>query len=73
MIDVVCAGRRFKSAPVLLTYLKQFDETRALIGDPMIDPNKIEIILRGDGLLQHAVVTGGAAEPGPAFQNNWAA
>lgn len=63
LIEVRCAGRKFVTSPVMLTYLKQFDEFRcAHIGEPTQDPNKIEIILRGSGLLQHAVVTSGFAE-----------
>jgi hypothetical protein len=63
-IEVMCKGRRFVTAPVLLTYLKNFDGMRQHCGDPTVDPTKMEIILRGDGLLQHAVLTAGAGEAG---------
>lgn len=60
-IDVTCYGRHFVTAPVLLAYMKQFDELRNMIvGDP---PDRCEIIMRGDGLLQHALLnTPGATE-----------
>jgi hypothetical protein len=67
-IEVRCGGRKFISAPVLITYLRNFDDMRRHIGDPEKDPTKIEIILRGDGLLQHALISGGGAEAGPANQ-----
>lgn len=63
VIEVRCGGRKFLSAPVLITYLRNFDDMRMLhCGSPDVEPNKIEIILRGDGLLQHALLTGGGAK-----------
>lgn len=64
-ITVACGGRKFISAPVLLTYMRDFDALRTpggILGDPDTDPTKIEIVLRGDGLLQHALKTCGAIE-----------
>lgn len=60
-IDVTCYGRHFVTAPVLLAYMKQFDDLRNMIvGEP---PERCEIIMRGDGLLQHALLnTPGATE-----------
>lgn len=54
-IEVRCSdGRKFITAPVLITYKRYFDELRrAHVGDADTDPTKIEVILRGDGLLQH--------------------
>ena len=48
---------------MLITYKRYFDEMRRLhVGDADTDPTKIEIILRGDGLLQHWLkLSGGAA------------
>lgn len=59
-IVVKCAGRQFISSPVMLTYLKNFDDIRPLIGDQN-EQDKIQIVLRGDGLLQHALLTCGGA------------
>ena len=67
-IEVISAGRKFVSSPVLLTYLRDFDKMRALIGDPEKDLDKIEIIMRGDGLLQHTLLTSGTAVTGEAYE-----
>ncbi len=61
-IEVQCGGRTFVTGPALITYIRDFDVVRRLVGDPNADPDKIEIILRGDGLLQHALTTGRAVE-----------
>lgn len=64
-ITVVCRGRKFVSAPVLLTYMRDFDALRVPggpLGNPDEDNRKMEIVLRGDGLLQHALKTCGAIE-----------
>jgi uncharacterized Rossmann fold enzyme len=63
-VEVRCAdGRKFMTAPVLITYKRYFDDLRrSYVGDADADPSKIEIILRGDGLLQHWLkVAGGAS------------
>lgn len=63
-VEVRCTdGRKFTTAPVLITYKRYFDELRrAHVGDADKDPTKIEIILRGDGLLQHWLKVAGGAE-----------
>lgn len=63
-VEVRCVdGRRFTTAPVLITYKRYFDELRrAFCGDADTDASKIEIILRGDGLLQHWLRLSGGAE-----------
>jgi hypothetical protein len=70
-IEVRCHSchRHFITSPVLVTYQRNFDDLRQYIGDPSKDPTKIEIILRGDGLLQHTLICGGAAEAGPMHEN----
>lgn len=63
-VEVRCAdNRKFVTAPVLITYKRYFDDLRkSFVGDADTDPSKIEIILRGDGLLQHWLkVSGGAS------------
>ena len=64
-VEVDCGGKKFITAPVLLTYLHNFDMMRNLIGNPEADPIKIEMVIRGDGLLQHSLKYGGAAKAGP--------
>lgn len=60
--EVYCNGKKFITAPVLISYKRYFDEhVRKYVGDANTDPSKIEIILRGDGLLQHWLKAGGAA------------
>jgi hypothetical protein len=62
-VEVRCTdGRKFHTAPVLITYKRYFNDLRiAHVGNADTDPTKIEIILRGDGLLQHWLkVSGGA-------------
>ena len=62
-VEVRCTDqRKFITAPVLITYKRYFDEMRRdHVGNADRDPTKIEIILRGDGLLQHWLrVSGGA-------------
>lgn len=63
-VEVRCTdGRKFTTAPVLITYKRYFDEIRrSFVGDADKDPTKIEIILRGDGLLQHWLKVAGGAE-----------
>jgi hypothetical protein len=63
-VEVRCTdGRKFITAPVLITYKRYFDEIRrSFVGDADKDPSKIEIILRGDGLLQHWLRVSGGAE-----------
>lgn len=60
---VRCGDREFETSPALLSYLKSFDDLRKHIGNPDVDPMKIEIVLRGDGLLRHSLNVGGAAIP----------
>lgn len=60
--EVYCNGKKFLTAPVLISYKRYFDEhVRKYVGDANTDPSKIEIILRGDGLLQYWLLQGGAA------------
>jgi hypothetical protein len=62
-VAVRCSdGREFQTAPVLITYKRYFNDIRINhVGDADKDPTKIEVILRGDGLLQHWLkVSGGA-------------
>ncbi len=64
VVEVRCTdGRKFNTAPVLITYKRYFDEIRrSFVGDADKDPSKIEVLLRGDGLLQHWLkVMGGAS------------
>jgi hypothetical protein len=63
-VEVRCTdGRKFITAPVLITYKRYFDEIRrSFVGDADKDASKIEIILRGDGLLQHWLRVSGGAE-----------
>jgi len=63
-VEVRCTdGRKFITAPVLITYKRYFDEIRrSFVGDADKDPTKIEIILRGDGLLQHWLKVAGGAD-----------
>lgn len=64
-VEVVANGMKYLTAPVLITYMRYFeDHVRRHVGDPNVDPSKIEIILRGDGLLQHWLIAGGAARRG---------
>ena len=60
-IEAICYGRKFWTSPVHMAYLKQFDDMRnQIVGEP---PDKVEIVLRGDGMLQWAVRnTPGASE-----------
>lgn len=71
-VEVRCTdGRKFTTAPVLITYKRYFDDIRRNhMGDADKDPSKIEVILRGDGLLQHWLKVSGAAE---GFTNQEAA
>jgi hypothetical protein len=60
-IEIRCAdGKKFITAPVLITYKRSFAE---LVQPHVGDADKIEIILRGDGLLQHWLRTSGTATP----------
>lgn len=55
-VDVITAtsyGRSFLTSPVQMAYLAQFDEMRNILCGPY--PNGIEMILCGDGMLQHSV------------------
>ncbi len=58
-------GRKFYTSPQLVSYLRSFDDLRQIVGDPDKNPTHIEIVLRGDGMLQHALRVGGAGVPGP--------
>ena len=63
-VEVRCTdGRKFITAPVLISYKRYFDDIRrSFVGDADKDPSKIEVILRGDGLLQHWLKVAGGAE-----------
>ena len=56
-LKVSSYGREFITSPVHLAYLNQFNDVMKHCGDTDKDPTKLEIVLRGDGLLQHSVIS----------------